>query len=429
MTDETQPTRDPFWIGLGIIAVIALAIRVAFVAIRQSGVKLAGDAAYYFLQARAVANGHGFVDPFLFEGPGLIRPGADHPPGFVLLLVFLHKIGITSENGQRYALCVLGTVTVVLVGVLGRKLFGNRFGLIVATLAAVYPQIWINDGMLMSETLYVFSLVVALYFVYDIWQSPSWRGLVGATLALAVASFTRPESVLLFVLLLVPVVLGRRELPWQRRVLMIGASAVLAGAVFAPWVAYNLRRFDEPVFLSTGLGQTLLVANCEGTYSGQFLGWYNAACLFGEVPEGSVGVDRSVSDLVYRDQAMVFMRAHKGELPKVILAREGRMWTVWRVDQMAKLDGWIEGRGGVPLSRWAQRSYWLVALVALPGMVLWRRRGVPMYPLIVQFGLTAFVAAITFGVTRYRAGAEISLIFFATATIDRVLTGRPRHDH
>lgn len=414
---RTSP-RDPFWYALGGIGVVALAIRVAFVAIKQSSVKLAGDAAYYFIQAQAVADGHGFVAPFVFRTSRQIQPGADHPPGFVIFLAVLNKLGIRSDDGQRYVMCVLGTATVIVIGLLGRKLFGNRFGLIAATLAAIYPQVWINDGMLMSETLFVFSLVFALYFIYDMWQAPSWRALVLATFGLIGTSSTRPESVLLFVLLLVPVVLGRRELLLKKRVLMVAASAVITVVVFSPWVIYNINRFEKPVYLSTGFGQTLLVANCPSTYSGPFLGWYNSQCLFSEAAMRNATGDASVNDGKYRDKAIAFMRENKGQLPKVILAREGRMWTVWRVDQMAKLDGWIEGRGSVALSRWAQRSYWLMALLAIPGMVLWRRRKVPMYPLVIQFAVTAFVAAITFGVTRYRAGAEISLVFFAAMTLD-----------
>ncbi len=38
--------------------------------------------------------------------------------------------------------------------------------------------------------------------------------------------------------------------------------------VVSPWVVYNLSRFDKRVTISTGLGQTLLAANCSDTYLG-----------------------------------------------------------------------------------------------------------------------------------------------------------------
>ena len=53
-----------------------------------------------------------------------------------------------------------------------RRLGGNAAGLVAAGLAAVYPQMWINDGMLLSETMAIFMTAVALYAVYA-FRSPS----------------------------------------------------------------------------------------------------------------------------------------------------------------------------------------------------------------------------------------------------------------
>src|SRR5258708_5196697 len=51
---------------------------------------------------------------------------------------------------------VLGTATIVVVALLARRLAGNAAGLIAAGIVALYPQVWINAGMILSETMAIF---------------------------------------------------------------------------------------------------------------------------------------------------------------------------------------------------------------------------------------------------------------------------------
>ena len=62
-------------------------------------------------------------------------------------------------------------------------------------------------------------------------------------------------------------------------------------------------------------------------------------------------------------------------------------------------------------------SYFVLVPLAIGGgVVLWRRR-VRIWPLLVQPALVTVVAALTFGITRYRAGAEITLVVLAAVAI------------
>src|SRR4051794_11847309 len=63
--EPRTPVDRTFAIGLAVVMAVGLAIRVAFVAIRQSKVRLTtGDAYWYHWQAHLVATGHGFLNPF-----------------------------------------------------------------------------------------------------------------------------------------------------------------------------------------------------------------------------------------------------------------------------------------------------------------------------------------------------------------------------
>lgn len=422
-----SPRRDGdqrFLIGLGAIMAIGLAIRVAFVLIKQSSVVLVtGDAYWYHFQAKLVAEGRGFLHPFDFYKDGIVAPGADHPPGFVLLLAFLDKIGIDTPQGQRIAMCVLGTVTIAVIAVLARRLAGNRVGLIAAAIAAVYPNLWINDGMLMVETLFILATAVSLLAVYRYLHRPRRRDIVLMSVALTVAAMTRPEAIVLFGLLLLPVVLFRRELTWRERIVQVVIAAVIPVAAFAPWVLYNLSRFDQPVLISTGAGQTLAAGNCDLTFGGQNLGFYDTRCLLPPQIEEPTSTDRSVRDGEYQSIARDYIAEHRSELPKVAAARVGRVWQIYRVDQSIGLDGYVEGRaGGTPsgdfrVVREALWAYLVLMPLAIIGLFVLRRRREKIYPLLVQPLLVTVVAATTFGITRYRAGVEVSIVLCAAVTI------------
>ena len=257
-----------------------LAIRVAFVLVRQSKVVLTtGDAYWYHYQAKLVADGRGFLNPFSFFKDGVVAPGADHPPGFILFRAGATKVGIGSAQGQRYLMCVVGTATVGVVALLGRRVVGPRVGLIAAAFAALYPNFWINDGMLMVETLYMLAIAASLYFAYGVLQRGGRGQVIAMSVALTVAALVRPETLILYPTLVVVLLLFRREQSWRERLIRLGLAALIPAVAFAPWAAYNQTRFDHPVPVSTGAGQTLAVGNCDLTYSGQYLGFYAIGCL------------------------------------------------------------------------------------------------------------------------------------------------------
>jgi len=416
-----------FTIGVALAMVVGLAIRVAFVLIRQSKVVLTtGDAYWYHFQAKLVVDGQGFLNPFLYFKDGQVGPGADHPPGFVIVLAVLDVLGIDSPQGQRLAMCLVGTGSIWLIALLGRRIGNVKVGIIAAALAAVYPNLWINDGMLMVETVYIFAIAVSLLGAYRYLHRPNRIDLLVVAAGLTVGSMTRPESLLLFVVFLVPMVIMRHGMPWRERTLQVVLAALLPILAFGPWVAYNLGRFEEPVTVSSGSGQTLAAGNCVYTYEGRALGYYDIRCLLAPTIQEPTG-DPSQRDSAYRTLALDFMSENRGELPKVMAARVGRLWHLYAPVQSLVLDGFIEGRSGGPpnggrtLVGAALIMYFVLMPFAVAGAVIQRRRRVPIWPLMVQPVLATVVAALTFGITRYRAGAEITLVVLAAVALGWLL--------
>jgi len=415
--------RTRTFVILGLIMVVGLAIRISFVVTKQWDMKLNGDAGFYAMSARLIDEGKGFINPYLYYDQGLVRQAADHPPGFIIFLLGLRKLGILDPNWQRIVLTFVGTATIPVVFAVGRRLGGRTVGLTAAAIAAIYPNIWINDGMLMVETPFILVIALSLLFTYRLIDRSTLGDVIGLSVCLTVALSIRPEVGIVFPLFVAPFLLTRRNAgSWWRRIATVAIAAIIPIAAFTPWVLFNLGRFDNPVYLSTGYGQTLANANCDQTYSGDFLGYYKMTCIHDLV--GGVQaympydkLDGSVRDARLGKIAKQYVQDHSSELPKVVAARIGRIWGIYRPGQSIVNDGWVEGRAGgsqttdFTITREALWSFWILGVLAIGGLaVMRRRRMAPIYPLLIQPATATLAAVLNSGITRYRAGAELTIV-------------------
>ncbi len=419
-----SPATRRFWLWVLAFAALGLTIRALFIYQFHTDWRFWGDSWLYKYEGRLIADGQWFKDPAdYFLRHHRISESADHPPVFILFIAAMEFVGITALHTQMLLTACVGTGTIVLIALLGRRLGGNRVGILGALAAAIYPNLWINDGMLMSETLFVFFIALALLCAYRYWDAPSMKRALLLSVAMTMAVMTRSEGLLLLPLVVAPVIAFTRGWDWGKRLRTLTAAALASFVMIAPWVGYNFSRFDKHVYLAAGDGYVLGVGNCDLTYSGPFLGYWTPGCILGpgrkNPPPGS---DMSDKSAFYRKEALDYISNHKRELPKVVLARVGRLWDVFRVNQNARLDIDVEGRGSTPV--WlGVIGYYLLVPFAIAGAIILRRRRVKIWPFLVVVVMVATVtAAISFGITRYRAAAEIALVVFGAVGFDALLS-------
>ena len=179
---------------LAIVALAALAIRTA-ATIYHRDYPVIGDALTFHLEGGHLAHGEGFRR--VFEDV----PTAEHPPLFIGLIALFTLLGADGFLAQKLLLGLVGTVTVVLVGLLARRVAGDRAGLVAAALAAVYPLLWLADGSLMSESLYGPLIVAVLLAAYAYFDARTVRRVAVLGALIALAALTRGEALLLVPLL------------------------------------------------------------------------------------------------------------------------------------------------------------------------------------------------------------------------------------
>ena len=287
----------------------------------------------------------------------------------------------------------------------------DRVGLVAAGIAAVSPNLWVNDGLVMSETIMNLAVVGALLAAVIAFERPSPKRLLVLGVCCGLATLARAELLMLVPLLTLPLAWrSRQRLP----ALVAGIGATLL--VIAPWVVFNLVRFDEPTFLSTNDGTALAGSNCNPVFSGNAIGLWGLGAQSCPVDAGPG--DQSVVAGRYRDRARDYVQDHSRRVPTVVLARIGRTWSVFRpLDMISYNEG--EGR-----ERWVTRLglvvYYPTALAAIAGaVVLFRRKARWIAWILLVPAITVTItSAITYGQTRFRAAAEPSLaVLAAVATI------------
>jgi hypothetical protein len=243
-------------------------------------------------------------------------------------------------------------------------------------------------------------------------------------LAIALAALTRGEALFLYPLLVAPLVLFRRGVAWWPKIRTVAVVGLVGVVLFAPWTIRNQRAFGTFVILSTNGDEVLYYANCPDSYDGPLLGYWSFNCQVRErqatgEPEGN----EAEKARYWRDKGEAYAREHKGEIPKVVAARILREVDLFRPGQNIVLLK-IEGRP-TGASRAGQWAWWAIAPIGIAGLVLLRRRGVLVWPLI-SLGLMVLVTTVyAYGAIRFRTPLELALLIAAAVALTHVATREP----
>ena len=425
---------------LALIVMAGLVIRLSHLILIAANNPLSGDASSYHLAANLWADGLGFPEPFryLFGGMdavpltdggtsvvetpiGHLERTAGHPPVWAILLGVFSFLGATSIIEQQVVSALLGAPAIILMGLLGREVRSERLGLIAAAITSTYAFVWVSDGLLMAETPAIAAAAATMLVGIRFWRSPTRRAAALLGLVGGLAALTRAELVL-FLPLVPAVVLGRAILPWRERIIRYGICGLTAILLCLPWFARNTMAFDTPVLFSNGVGTVMVQSNCDATYFGSDLGYWNLDCgLPTPYGEGGRLLGEVERDEVVRERATSYISANWGRLLSVVVpARVGRMWGVYEPIGQLRRDV-LADRRSFAVSVLGLAQFALLVPAAVAGMVIVRRRRGPLLVLAAWIPIVTFTAASAFGNTRYRTAAETSIVILAAVTADAFL--------
>jgi 4-amino-4-deoxy-L-arabinose transferase-like glycosyltransferase len=392
-----------------LIGLLAIGVRLLYIlAIAPAPTGIGGDAGFYHSAANLIAHGH-----FLYRGIfGHAYHTAEHPPLYPLVLSVSSLLGGDTLTAHRIVSCGIGTVAVLLIGLLARRVAGDRAGVIAAGIAAVYPPFITADGLVMSEPLFVVTVTVALLAALALLSRPTTRSAAVLGVAIAFATLTRGEGILLVPLLAWPAsALAARDHRIARVLAATGATALIV----APWVIRNDVVFHQ-LSLAADSNTVIAGANCHDAYYGHDIGWWSNRCL----EHARTRQQLLVGD-ASRSAAYSYAGNHITRLPLIAAVRVLRTFNFFQPLRQGNREPrtkWFDVLGLV--------FYYPLLILAVIGAVRMRDRSA-RWVLLAPIAMVIVVSALTWGIGRFRVAADVSLIVFAAtafaATRSRVPSG------
>jgi peptidoglycan/LPS O-acetylase OafA/YrhL/4-amino-4-deoxy-L-arabinose transferase-like glycosyltransferase len=429
-TGPSRPRRFALW--LGVIVAAGLAVRFLYLFGWRNPWTVLGDPYYYHHGANLLADGEGYIHPFRWLLEGRRMPGADHPPGYLTVLAGFSWLGLRSFLAHQVVSCLLGGFGIVAMGLAGRRIAGERVGLIVAGMTALSPNVFIFDAQVVSETLVVSTTALVLLAAYRWWDRPSTGAAVLFGASIGAAALVRSEAILLGPVIAIPLVWWRyrcdragERAPARGLLVQLGAAGLMAAVVIAPWVAYNMSRFQEPTTLSAQFDQTLGTANCEEVYYGDRVGYWALSCIQETEPLVGDG-DASAQGRGFARIARQYMRDHAERVPFVAAARVGRTFGLYQPQEQIFVDHQVESKEPV-LGQVGLFVWYATAVAGAIGLIGLRRAGRPIFPLVAIVATVVLTVVVVYGTTRFRLPGELALMIPAAVSLDAAALTWWRH--
>lgn len=387
---------------IGVVLGCAALIRIVQALTIAPPLSFVQDDTFFKVAAQLLGTGHGYIRPLDFFFHGETIPTAEHPPLYPFLLAILPALGTNGLGAARMFGVAFGTGTVLVVALIARRVAGDRAGLAAGGLCAIYPSFVAADGSIMSEPLFGLLVALAVLQTLRLRTRPALKGIAALGVLIGLATLTRTEALLLLPLLGFPAVAA---VPRQRLtaavVLVVGTVVVLA-----PWVARNWHVFGSPI-LATDQGTTAAGNNCQSTYYGTNIGSFSLACA-SAIPLASVHDNEARWSARLTDRGSDYAARHPARAVLVAVVRLARVWGLYQPSQ----QGYVTGR-----RVWVQRVgvavYYLVAILALLGILKLRRPWIEKYILLTPVLLSTIVALLITGDVRTRYESEVMLLVFA----------------
>lgn len=411
---EAQPagwwTGRRWLVALLLVAATGLLVRVVYVLVVLDPVAPGFDAVWYALQAGSIEAGGGYVQPSSAIAGDPV-PTASFPPAYpAYQAVWQALVGATPDSVRLSGL-VPAAATIVLTGVLARRVLGPRAALLAAGVVALDPALVGVDGSAMSENLAV-PLATAAVLLAHVLLADGLRldRMLALGLVCGLAVLTRQDLLLLVPLLLLPAAVwaprpGHRR---DRREVGVRVGAAAAGllvlaAVVVPWALRNADAVGTFAISTTSPSSALAGSNCDSTYAMPNLGSWDYDCVLAARPSEDASEVALVS--AYQDAAFDHVRAHPERVPLVLAARQLRAWSWWDPADLARRDAEESRRYGFQLV--ARPIEALMVLVGAVGLVgLCRRRGREALVLWAPVAIVAISVSLSYGNPRFSSIAH-----------------------
>lgn len=352
-------------------------------------------------------------------------PTVDRAPLWPAVIAAIYGVLGSHDHFVRLFLCFVGAGTCALVYQFASDLFGKRVALFAGILAALYPFLYIYDGWLYSESLYIFLLFAFCYTLYRLQRNPSWQWMVSGAVLLGLASLTRPNGlVILGAFLAWAVIIGwRKMLSWRTVIKSALVIGLLSTVFILPWTLRNYMVTQQLVPVAVGDGKVMLGAyNDMILQRPYYLGiWIipseSNPAIAAQYPANCAGACEVKRDSDYRKDAIQWIESHTNEMPYLLRLHFTNLWSITTQEADLPINRFPDRLASkVVVDMMVVITPVVFALAAL-GLFLTHKRWREFLFIYFMIGLTIIQSLVLYGIPRFRAPIEPMLILLAAGAI------------
>jgi len=304
---------------LFIVLLLALALRLFFV-FAYPQLPVTSDASGYDRLGMNIAQGRGFLNERGVEAEG-------RAPGYPLFLAGIYATLGHSYNYVRLFQVFFSMLSILLIYLLARDIFGDQVALISACIAGIYPPFISYSGLLLTECIFTTCLLLYLYLFLWCRKARSalpfiLLGVLGGLTALIREVFI--AFMVIYFFLAIFYFMHRLS----RGILIL----LIAAAIIAPWTMRNYRVFNRFILISSqGSGVLWLASHQE-----DLLEWY---CSGEDCKSGSKSMPSLKSDDSLLGEGLKNIKDHPFIYLKLCFRRFFRFWVGGHSNTFYGLEG------------------------------------------------------------------------------------------
>ncbi|HLI09851.1 MAG TPA: glycosyltransferase family 39 protein [Ktedonobacteraceae bacterium] len=352
-------------------------------------------------------------------------PTVDRAPLWPAIIAAIYGVLGPHDHYVRLFLCFVGAGTCTLIYLFAKDLFGRRIALFAGLLAAIYPFLYIYDGWLYSESVYIFLLLAFTYALYRLQRNPNWQWMLLSGILLGLASLERPNGLIILASFLAwAVVIGwAKVLSWPAA----AKSAIIIGVVstllFIPWTIRNYEVTHALVPVAVGNGKVMLGAyNDMILERPQYYGiWIipteSTPAIAAQFPANCAGACEVQRDSTYQKDAIKWIESHLSDMPLLLRLHFTNLWSITTQEADLPINRFPDRLSSKLVVDMMEVITPIVFALAALGLVLTRKRWRELLFIYLMIVITVIQALVFYGIPRFRAPIEPMLILLAAGAL------------
>lgn len=209
------------------------------------------------------------------SGKGLISSPdriAYRPPLYPLFLSGVYYMFGDGYWPIRIIQSILDALTCIMVYFLGKRVLNEQTGKISSFICTIYPFFIFFAGFELTETLFIFLLVMTLLFLIKTFEQPLHKYFIMDGILLGLSTLCRPVIVGFIPFALIGIGVNL-QVTKKKMFLSFGYTVLLFIFILSPWIIRNFLHFKKFLPLTTYSGRVLWEGNNPKATGGPCAYW------------------------------------------------------------------------------------------------------------------------------------------------------------